>query len=617
MGEKLKVNINDLEVWSENPRHIEDTENSQLSEVDIINILVGVVGYRFMYNLAADILDKGLMGNTSPVVVHSNNKYFVYDGNRRISSIKILLNSSILDASNIQLKKLIDKLLSEDSVTSESLDCLKEIEVYCTTKEDALDIMDKTHSGIHDGVGTIPWDAYQRDKANAKRSIIDYPNAFGVVTKLKMKKNDIKDEYTSYERIFGNAKFKELFKIENYNVVDYKYLKSIYNLLCKYKTEVHHNKGLSRIFNKANEASEEFFKWATPRLMPDKYITISFFNKEISLFKGQKIDENMLNFSVLDYDGNVLKLNDELILKSFRSPTNVSTNQIDTNEIGEWHYVVSYKDIVANLIINIRNLLDPVISLITKEKKLYKGESIVNLRKYILFASDSFNNNVVDEVNITSENSDLSKYSFLNTNKIGKHKIIYSYLDPHSLKQVTECLIVEVCNYSKSLTTEVESRDLLSFEYDKNISKYILKLSWSVRKLIKEINSLFLKEHLYVIASALRSLFSLLYSYYCRDKGRELKDNLGSQISDLCNALVMDFKNNHEIISKENWVNEKMLVDTFRSLNQNKQWFVDVLNCGAHTAGENLAEEEIRSAAKKLSQFIMYISILLYKEDYE
>ncbi len=617
MGEKLKVDINDLEVWSENPRHIEETENSKLSEIDVINILVGVVGYRYMYNLAEDIFKKGLMGNTTPVVVYSNNKYLVYDGNRRISSIKILLNPTILDASNIQLKNLIDKLITEESNAKVFLDRLKEIEVYSTTKEDALEIMDKTHSGIQEGVGTIPWDAYQRDKANAKRNIIDYPNAFKVVTKLKMKKNDIKDEYTSYERIFGNAKFKELFKIENYDDVEYKYLKSIHNLLCRYKNEVHHGIGLSRIFNKVNDASEEFFKWATPRLTPDKYVTINFCNKEISLFKGQKIDEKLLTFSILDYDGNTLNIKDELIIKAFRSPTNISTNQIDTNIVGEWHYVVSYKDIVADLSINIRNLLDPVISLRTKEKQLFEKESIVNLRNYILFATNSINHNVVDEVDIISEDSDLSNYSFLNTNKIGKHKIIYSYLDPYNSKQVTECLIIDVCKYSKSLTTEVENLDLLSFDYPIDTSKYLLKLGWSVRKLIKEINSLSLKEYSYVVAASLRSLLSLLYSHFCGYAGVDLKDNLGAQISDLCSALVSDFKNNHEIVGKESWVNEEILVDTFRSLNKNKQWLVDVLNCGAHTAGANLTEEEIKSAAKKISQLIMYISILLYKEDDE
>lgn len=482
MGEKLKLSINDLEIWSENPRHIEETENLNLSENDIINILISVVGYRYMYNLAEDIFKNGLMGNTTPVVVRSNNKYLVYDGNRRISCIKILFNPSILDASNIQLKNLIEKLVNEQANSAARFQKLKEIEVYSTTKEEALEIMDKTHSGIQEGVGTIPWDAYQRDKANSKRGIVDYPNAFKLVYKLGLKKKDIKDEYTSYERIFGNSKFKELFKIENYDEIDNRYLRNIYNLLLRYKREIKNDNGLSRIFNKANEASEEFFEWATPRLFPDDFISIKINIETMEIYKGQQFDATKLKISVLDYDGNLLKIDQDLVLANFLSPSNISYNEIDTNQVGTWKYVVSYKNKQACAFIIINELLDPVISLKHPIINLPYGKSIVDLKNEILFATNSINESIVNEINITSNDSIISNFSFLNTNKIGKHNIVYSYIDAYNKKQASECLIINVYKPTQDLQTEVSETKTLHFDFEEDISKYINNLSYSLKK---------------------------------------------------------------------------------------------------------------------------------------
>lgn len=615
MGKKIVLKIDDLSIWSENPRHIEETENQKLSENDVINILVGVVGYKYMFNLAQDIFQKGLLGNTVPVVVRTNGKYLVYDGNRRISSIKIMLNSNILDEDNKQLKVLIDKMIEEDVNANDHLQALKTIEVYSTTKEDALEIMDKTHSGIQDGVGTIPWDAYQRDKANSKRNIIDYPNAFKVVTKLKLKKKDIEGEYTTYERIFGNTKFKALFNIDDYETIDIKYLSDIYNLLCRYRKEVYtKSAGLSRIFNKVNEECEKFYTWALPRLTPEKYITLRFPNKYLELYRGQVLKDELLDYEILDYDNNKLDVKDALVLKSFVSPEGISRNQIDTNMVGEWHYVVSYKNSKAELKIFIKDLIDPVITLKTAEKQICEKESIVNLRQYILFATNSINENIINRIIISSDDSFLSGDSFLNTNTLGLHRIIFSYIDPYSSKQITESLLIKVQKSFTSLTTEVEHPDLLSFDAPIDTSKYLGDLNWPIRKLIKEINSLPLDDYHFVISSSLRSLFALIYSYFCAQSNQILKDNLDAQVSHICGALVDDLKNNHIIKNKETWIDEDAIVDIFRSLKSNKQWFIDVLNCGAHSSAQNLTGTEISSAAKKIAQLIMYISILFYKE---
>lgn len=612
MGERLKVKIDELAIWAENPRHIEETEFEELSENDVINILISVVGYRYMFNLADDILKKGLMGNISPVVVSADNKYLVYDGNRRVSCIKILLDPEIIDESNFQLKKLILKLLDETKNLTETKKRLEIIDVYSTTREDALEIMDKIHNGISEGVGTIPWDAYQRDKANSKRNKIDYPVAFKLVNKLKLKKKDIKDEYTSYERIFANQKFKELFKINDYDKIDADYIKKIYDLLAKYKAEVKNNTGLSRIFNKTNEAAEEFFDWANPQMSPNDYITIKTNLDKIEIFKGQTVDVTKIEISILDYYGNIINTNKSDFSIHLLSPENLSYSEINTNIIGIWKFVIIYKDKQFFVPIIVKDFIEPVISLKNTNLDLPYGKSIVNLKNEIIIATNSVNESIIEKVEISTIDSNLSNNSFLNSNIIGKHSIIYSYMDSYTNKQVSETLIINVYSPTQAINIDLASKPLLYFEFSEKLSKYINNLDYSIRKMIDEINSLSLERYQYIIAASLRSLLSLLATNFYTKMNKPFNDKTGTQISNLCSALTDDFKNHHNIKSKEVWVNESTLTDNFRSLNSNHQWLIDVLNCGAHSSGSHVTKTEIESAAAKISDLIAFISILIF-----
>lgn len=612
MGERLKLKINELTIWSENPRHIEETEFQQLNEKEVINILISVVGYKYMFNLAEDILKGGLMGNISPVVVYIDGKYLVYDGNRRVSCIKILLNPELIDESNLQLKKIIEKLLHDTKDLTQIISKFDLIDVYSTTKEEALEIMDKTHNGISDGVGTIPWDAYQRDKANSKRNKVDYPVAFKLVNKLGLKKKDIKDEYTSYERIFANQRFKELFKISNYDDVDADYLRMIYDLLAKYKIKVKNNSGLSRIFNKINEAAEEFFAWANPQMSPDDYITIKTDVSKIEIYMGQEVDVTKIDISILDYYGKPLNIDKSTLLTSFLTPEDTPSDIINTSITGIWKYNIKYKNKQFFVPIIVKNFLDPVISLKRSNVDLPYGKSIVNLKNEIIIATNSINENVIEKVEISTNDSFISNNSFLKDNIIGKHSIVYSYMDTHTNKQVSETLLINVYSPTQPIDVEVGSKPLLYFEFSERLSKYINNLEYSIKKIIKEINSLSLDSYQYVISASLRSLIFLLSTNYSTKMNKNFNENLDAQISELCNALTDDFKNQHIIKSREKWVNETALLNNFRALKKNHQWMVDVLNCGAHSAGYTITKTEIESVAVKISQIIAFISILIF-----
>lgn len=184
MSERKWVKTNFLKIWSDNPRHGLQTENSKdLTEAQIINILIEVVGENKMFNLAKSICEEGgLIGSTNPVVVLNNIYYCVYDGNRRISCIKFLKDPNIIESDSLRDK--IKDLLNKFDVSF-----LDDVFVYETSEEDALRIMDTMHTGDQDGIGIIAWDSYQRDVSLVKRNKKPmYSNAYTIASMLGYRK---------------------------------------------------------------------------------------------------------------------------------------------------------------------------------------------------------------------------------------------------------------------------------------------------------------------------------------------------------------------------------------------------------------------------------------------
>ena len=155
-----------------------------------------------MLNLAEDIYKNGLMGGQQITVVFSNviNKYIVYEGNRRVAAIKLLLRPEtfdFLDKSSIErIKKL----------TNDSF-ALKQVECYVTDEQEAFFIMERRHSGEDKGRGVRPWSPREKEafisRKSEKKSIsylIDfyirkYFNDFDITTIIS---------FTTLQRLFNN-----------------------------------------------------------------------------------------------------------------------------------------------------------------------------------------------------------------------------------------------------------------------------------------------------------------------------------------------------------------------------------------------------------------------------
>lgn len=615
LGEKmgdLTKSINELFVWSENPRHSDEIDDTNISENEIINILINVVGYDYMFNLAKDILEEGLMGSTRPIVVNKNNRLLVYDGNRRIAAIKFLLNANIINDDNMMLRNRVNQLILDTPNADTKKNRLISVKVFETDEQTAYIMMDKIHGGIRDGVGTLPWDAYQKDKSNNKRGItLNYPSAFNVVSKLRLRKNNIKDEYTSFDRIFGNANFKELFQITDYIQIDESYLRQIYDLLQVYKTDVKQGLGFSRIFNKATEEANNFYEWANPQINPAAHYVITFEQNQMNIFVGQNLPQNSLNYIITNFDGSPVQININQRDLKFISPSGQELAQLDSAIIGLWKYRVRYQQSENSLNIMINNFLDPILVLREISITKLENEAITNLKDNILVSTNSINENIKAQVQIVST-ANIVNFSFLGNNNLGEHTITYTYTDRNTGKQATATLVVKVIPATQNImVTPITQNRLLTFSGPPSINNYFSRLNPSLTILISQINSLDVANHKYVLAASLRAAVHLIDEEAAMKKGTAAGTDLPKQLSNLLKPLIDDFRTNHTIIAKEPWVNETGLFDIFRSLNSNKQWLLDILNCGAHSAGSLLSETEIRSAGEKISQILTYTAILL------
>lgn len=160
-----------------------------------------------MLNLAEDVQMNGLLGNQQIVVVYSDelNKYVVYEGNRRIAAIKLLLNPdrfSFLDRASIERAK---RIAQGNSIPTK-------VNCYITDEQEAFFIMERTHSGEDKGRGTKQWTPREKEAFRVRRShqkkvsyLIDfyikqYYDNYDITTVIP---------FTTMERIFNNREVKK------------------------------------------------------------------------------------------------------------------------------------------------------------------------------------------------------------------------------------------------------------------------------------------------------------------------------------------------------------------------------------------------------------------------
>lgn len=153
--EQKLIKISNLKINPENPR-FEPVENQR----EAINSIIENQKDK-LFKLGADILENGL--NPADIVIvtpdsEDQNSYLVLEGNRRITTLKILNNPTLISTSFTSLlnrfKKLSDKF-NDNPI--HKIPC-----IVFEKEEEAMKWIKLKHTGENDGVGTVGWDAQQK-----------------------------------------------------------------------------------------------------------------------------------------------------------------------------------------------------------------------------------------------------------------------------------------------------------------------------------------------------------------------------------------------------------------------------------------------------------------------
>lgn len=606
MDERKQIAITDLVIWTDNPRHGLQSSNESLTEKDVINILVDVVGSDKMFNLAKDIFTShGLMGNVIPTVVERDGKYSVYDGNRRLSAIKFLRNPDILD--DLDLRKRVHLLV--DNI---KLDFLDVVDVFITTEENALELMDKTHGGEQNGIGVIPWDSYQRDISLSKRNKTPlYPYAYKIAKVLGIKrKKDFLIPYTDLNRLFASQFLRNIFEIKEISSIEKDKVVNAITELKLYKEYKGFN-SFSREFNIIDAGDESdsekpirrFCDWYSERQKgKDKYQICL---QAVKLFTDNIYSINLHDIKIKDTQGNFVDFDYDELFVEFTTPLGKMQKNLDMHFLGQWKIKVTYKGVETESCVNVISLAEPDIIFNDSAFCVTYGNSI-DLTSTIIRALNSHSQDMRATVSIVPiDNAKIINNIFVAENPIGTY--VLSFRFDNEGKQIAINKTIEVLDSRQIMVGKENKSKPFIFKSNLNIT-----FSDDIAHLINEVNQLWSSEYHYILACSIRSILELSIDALRENKIIIFeKENLQNRLSAFKEYLI---EQGLKIICNKNpesftFLTEKNFVD---SLDINS--LMGILHLGAHKSASRVDMNTLlEKCQKQISVLIAYVETLLVK----
>ncbi len=258
-GVMKEIKINRIINYFENPRHAVGA-----TEEDTLKKLFEAVGNQYMLNLAADIQEHGLLGSQQVVVVYSEElkKYVVYEGNRRVAAIKMLLDPekfTFLDKPTIDKAKKI----AQEGVTPNTLKC------YVTDEAEAMFIMERVHSGEDKGRGVKQWTPREKEIFKVRRSHEQKKNLSYLIDIYVKKYCDGLDittiiPFTTIQRLFNNRDVRKQIGLDVANELSFtpekmEMIVAASKWVCVESTE--QGMPVTRLFNTAKSIEEKLLPW--------------------------------------------------------------------------------------------------------------------------------------------------------------------------------------------------------------------------------------------------------------------------------------------------------------------------------------------------------------------
>ncbi|AGI47375.1 hypothetical protein TALC_00366 [Thermoplasmatales archaeon BRNA1] len=193
-----KLGLQTLVIDVDNPRFPQTS-----SEQEAIDVMLSRIPDKILA-MARDIAKHGLNPSTVPVVFATDDgKYIVKDGNRRITSLKVLMNPKL--AKDANLRKKFEKIQFDRSD-------FKYINCVVFDDESAADHwVELNHQNDSTGIGHQDWGAIpkMRDARNHGKSV-PVLEMFEMVQRAEPTIDEDNFTITTLNRVVGNKRFKEL-----------------------------------------------------------------------------------------------------------------------------------------------------------------------------------------------------------------------------------------------------------------------------------------------------------------------------------------------------------------------------------------------------------------------
>ena len=195
----VEIKIDDITINKKNARHGELS-----SEIDAINWILNDNPNRLMA-LAKDIANVGYLFER-PLLRQEGRKYVVYDGNRRITCLKLLNNPEIINDTN--WKKIFLDLKQSSFIIPSKIDCDVSGDISFINN-----LVERRHVGGETGSGQVKWSKTQKENHLILTGRKDNPS-FTVYLQDELRKRGMISEketlkHSIFERLLSNNSIRE------------------------------------------------------------------------------------------------------------------------------------------------------------------------------------------------------------------------------------------------------------------------------------------------------------------------------------------------------------------------------------------------------------------------
>lgn len=595
MSERKYLNLSKLRIWSDNPRYGNANSNTLMDEKEAINLLIEVVGEIKMLNLVLDIISsKGLNGNVMPTVVEKDGLFLVYDGNRRISCMKILESPSLIEN---KFSSLRDKIIKAKSRAD--LSFLNSVFVYITDENEALLLMDKTHSGEQDGVGVLSWDAFNRDISLIKRNQSPlYPISLKIAQILNLKyKKDFKPiYYTDYQRLFGSKPLLTAFGIEKLDESNKRNIETCKAALLLYKQSRGFN-SFSRQFNITSTSDDaestkpinDFIAFWKEKQLSESSFQITIDSRRLFNDCDYSFDLSSVHIFNKKKQKEITPSLNEIQISYF-DPTGKKKKDLDIRIGGIWFVEIVYKGIAAKGKIEIvAPFSEPRVSF-DDSKLMLKEGATANLKLLVLSAKSVHNNDMpLLRVKPTNSSSTIidSGFSFSYKNKVGVHGV--SFIFDNDGEEFAIAKSIMVLSSLKPMTNKTKN---VPFSFN---GKFEISFSSEVASLVTEINELWenADRFRHVLACSGRSVAELSLDFVSTFESSILAGELGERIKTFANYLLDKDNGKLKQITDKLRISFRTTENELVQLRDNADFIAKALHLGAHKSSSSLDSQNL------------------------